>query len=156
MLVTNRSNDIVWGAYGANAVHFSYLLEYVASSIGVKVGRYWQVSNDFHIYERHWPLIGSKPTFGEDMYLVDSKLAHIPLLGTFSPRRFSTDLLNWIERPTITPDTDVPFIRGVLYPVYMAWENRKTDPGACSWWLEQCVDSAWTLACQRWIARRAK
>jgi len=46
-----RSNDIVWGAYGANAVHFSVLQEYMAARIGVGIGYYYQVSNNYHIYE---------------------------------------------------------------------------------------------------------
>lgn len=51
MLVTNRSNDIVWGALGANAVHFSYLQEFIAAGIGCPVGKYYQMSNNFHAYE---------------------------------------------------------------------------------------------------------
>ena len=34
MLVSNRSNDIIWGTYGANAVHFSMLQEFVAAAVG--------------------------------------------------------------------------------------------------------------------------
>ena len=34
MTVCNRSNDLVWGCLGANAVHFSFLLEYMAGLIG--------------------------------------------------------------------------------------------------------------------------
>lgn len=49
--VTCRSNDVVWGAYGANAVHFSFLQEYMAGKIGVRVGRYYQLSNNWHLYE---------------------------------------------------------------------------------------------------------
>lgn len=49
--VTCRSNDVVWGAYGANAVHFSFLQEYLAGKIGVRVGRYYQISNNWHLYE---------------------------------------------------------------------------------------------------------
>lgn len=45
-----RSNDMVWGAYGANAVHFSFLLEYLAARTGLRVGKYYQVSNNFHAY----------------------------------------------------------------------------------------------------------
>lgn len=51
MMVFNRSNDIIWGAYGANAVHFSVLQEYIALNVGVHVGRYWQVSANFHAYD---------------------------------------------------------------------------------------------------------
>lgn len=45
-----RSNDIIWGAYGANAVHFSFLLEYMALWIGCPVGVYRQVSVNWHGY----------------------------------------------------------------------------------------------------------
>ena len=38
MTVHCRSNDIIWGTYGANAVHFSILQEYVAARIGVDLG----------------------------------------------------------------------------------------------------------------------
>ncbi len=45
-----RSNDMIMGGYGANAVHFSVLQEYLAARIGAGVGRYYQVSNNFHVY----------------------------------------------------------------------------------------------------------
>lgn len=48
--VFNRSNDLVWGATGANAVHFSILQEYVASAVGVGIGTYEQISTNSHIY----------------------------------------------------------------------------------------------------------
>lgn len=54
MIVFNRSNDIVWGCYGANAVHFSVLQEYIAARVGVPVGWYEQVSTNFHAYEEKW------------------------------------------------------------------------------------------------------
>jgi len=50
MTVCCRSNDIIWGAYGANAVHMSILQEYIAAAIGVPVGSYFQFSNNFHAY----------------------------------------------------------------------------------------------------------
>lgn len=57
MMVTNRSNDMVWGTYGANAVHFSVLLEYMAALVGRPVGHYWQVSMNTHVYERHFDMM---------------------------------------------------------------------------------------------------
>lgn len=45
-----RSNDIILGAYGANAVHFSVLHEYMAMWIGVPPGSYTQVSVNWHAY----------------------------------------------------------------------------------------------------------
>jgi thymidylate synthase len=50
MTILCRSNDIVYGAYGANAVHFSVLMEYMAGRIGVGVGTMYQVSNNYHAY----------------------------------------------------------------------------------------------------------
>ena len=50
MTVANRSNDMIWGAYGANAVHMSFLQEYVASMCGVKCGIYTQFTHNLHAY----------------------------------------------------------------------------------------------------------
>lgn len=46
-----RSNDIIWGAYGANAVQFGFLLEYLAIAVGCQAGTYRQVSVNWHAYE---------------------------------------------------------------------------------------------------------
>jgi hypothetical protein len=53
MMVSNRSNDIVWGAYGANAVHFSFLHHLIAELSGFQVGVYRQVSDNYHMYDEN-------------------------------------------------------------------------------------------------------
>lgn len=53
LTVFNRSNDICWGMFGANAVQFSMLQEYLAGRIGVQVGRYYQISTNAHLYKAH-------------------------------------------------------------------------------------------------------
>lgn len=50
LTVYNRSNDMIWGAYGANVVQFSTILEYVAAHVNVPIGNYTHVSNAFHVY----------------------------------------------------------------------------------------------------------
>lgn len=50
MTVYNRSNDMIWGAYGANVVQFSMIQEYVAAHLHIPIGEYTQVSNSFHVY----------------------------------------------------------------------------------------------------------
>lgn len=50
LTVCCRSNDFVWGLAGANAVQFSILLEYLAGRIGVVIGKYYQISNNLHVY----------------------------------------------------------------------------------------------------------
>jgi thymidylate synthase len=51
MYVFNRSNDIIWGCYGANMVHMSFLQEYVASHLDCDIGKYYQISTDYHAYK---------------------------------------------------------------------------------------------------------
>jgi hypothetical protein len=51
MTVTCRSNDIILGAYGANIVHMSILLEYVSLATGIPMGVYRQFSNNYHAYD---------------------------------------------------------------------------------------------------------
>lgn len=63
MTVSNRSNDMIWGAYGANAVHFAMLHEFVAAATSMEVGVYTQVSANAHVYtdklygEKTWEAI---------------------------------------------------------------------------------------------------
>ena len=52
MTTTARSHDCVWGATGANAVHFPVLQEYIAGMLGIRVGKFYQFSNNYHMYER--------------------------------------------------------------------------------------------------------
>lgn len=60
MTVFNRSNDAIWGAYGANVVHFSFLQEYIADMVGVPVGTYTQISNSLHAYPNLYPNIWAR------------------------------------------------------------------------------------------------
>lgn len=50
MTVYNRSNDMIWGKYGANVVQFSMIQEYVAAHLDVSIGAYTHVTNSFHVY----------------------------------------------------------------------------------------------------------
>lgn len=50
LTVSCRSNDMIFGAYGSNAVHFSILQELIASALKIEVGKYYQVSNSLHLY----------------------------------------------------------------------------------------------------------
>jgi len=55
MTVFNRSNDALFGACGANVVHFSMLQEYVAALCGWRMGTYTHVTNDLHVYTDPFP-----------------------------------------------------------------------------------------------------
>lgn len=93
-----RSNDIVWGCYGANAVHFSYLLEYMARWIDVPVGRYSQISINWHGYlETTQPLVEKVSSIQLDPYVMEGVR---PLLFPEKP----VDLDHYIEK--ILADTE--------------------------------------------------
>jgi thymidylate synthase len=50
LTVCCRSNDMLWGCHGANAVHFSVLHEYLAARLAVPMGTMYQLSNNAHVY----------------------------------------------------------------------------------------------------------
>jgi hypothetical protein len=50
MLVTNRSNDLIYGTMGSNLYHFSILHEYMAKKTGMQLGTYSQMTTNLHIY----------------------------------------------------------------------------------------------------------
>lgn len=90
MIVFCRSNDIVWGCYGANAVHMSFLQEYLAQMIGVPLGTYSQISVDYHAYtdtpykwDRYFPLT-------EDARDYDDGITTFPLVH--HPPTFEAEL----------------------------------------------------------------
>lgn len=98
--VCNRSNDVVWGAYGANAVQFSILQEYMAAKIGCAVGRYYQVSNNYHVYEdnpywKHW--VAKHPHGGgyapdEEVPYWNSTVETTPVVSPSDVEQFDKDL----------------------------------------------------------------
>lgn len=69
--VFNRSNDLLWGMFGANSMQFSMLLEVIAYSTGLKLGRLYQYTTTPHYY-----------TDGRPGELVKALLANGPMSRT--------------------------------------------------------------------------
>lgn len=169
MLVTNRSNDIVWGAYGANAVHFSYLLEHVASSLGRPVGRYWQMSMNFHSYLDTLKGVEDLQAYAEDDMLPasarwagldpyqDAVVQPFPLMST-DPADWGWELENFLDDDGPGTYAD-PFFSGVAQPMRAAHQEFKGSTGASRYVaalaaLEDVQASDWKLAAQQWVQRR--
>lgn len=169
MLVTNRSNDIIWGAYGANAVHFSYLQEYVARSVGVPVGRYWQMSVNFHAYSNVLETVKDLAAVAPDPELPaelrwagldpyqDGLVEPFPLMST-DQKQWDQDLDAFLGNPTLMGLSD-PFFRKVAAPMWLAHEAYKTAQGVNKFHvtmelLENVKASDWKLAAQHWVLRR--
>jgi thymidylate synthase len=158
MMVTNRSNDIIWGAYGANAVHFSYLQEFMAAAIGVPVGKYYQVSNNFHAYKNTLEKVKDlKPC--SNPYDLTELQQTIPLINT-DMKTWHQDLLMFMEEGPIVGFRD-RFFRRVVTPVWQAHEafkNREDEHRfeKAKEIIQQCADIPWMLACWEWLDRREK
>jgi thymidylate synthase len=57
LVVFCRSQDLIWGASGINWFEFTVMQELVANMIGVPVGIYYHVTNNLHVYSRHFNLV---------------------------------------------------------------------------------------------------
>lgn len=178
MTVCNRSNDIIWGAYGANAVHMSMLHEFVAASVGLPMGVYYQFSNDWHVYIDKFPI---------------EKLAAMIQAGgdPYMPLRLRRDTVNggggsngallsaeWAPYPIMVPGTDhhdwelelerfldmsgegdyaEPFFQHVAKPMLFShtyFKNKYMDDAVRAAMSIAAAD--WRMACTEWLHRRAK
>jgi thymidylate synthase len=164
MTISNRSNDIVWGCYGANAVQFSMLLEYMAARVGVEPGTYRQVSDSYHAYHDTWPKISDiAARFRGDPY-VQGEVSVYPLVA--DPEQFDAELLRWFDNP---PD-DLsfakweaeagqwrnPYFIRVATPVHNSWlAYKRKDREAAGQWLDRCAATDWQRAGREWLQRRS-
>jgi thymidylate synthase len=165
MTVSNRSNDIIWGCYGANAVHFSILLEYMAARIGVEAGVYRQISDSYHAYEETWSKIsGIADRFDGDPYAL-GRVGVYPLVG--DPENFDADLFQWLENPPDDMSLEQwdreaargsapnPYFLHVATPLYNGWfAYKRKDRAAALAWVERCAATDWRRGAREWFERR--
>ena len=169
MTVCNRSNDIIWGAYGANAVHMSMLQEYMASAIGVPVGAYYQVSDNYHAYSEIFEKLLQKFTERDalDFYTQKSLINSNPYtIGEVQPfpmisteiRTWEFDLLGFLDRiPFEKIEFKDPFFNEVAVPIQDSWwlhKLGKTDEAIIE--IQKCIASDWRKACWEWFDRKLK
>lgn len=149
MTVCCRSNDIIWGCYGANAVHMSMLQEFIAQAISMPVGRYYQISNDWHIYEQHFHLLGKLPL---ESYPYPS--GHVPLTNS---RDWEYDMDEGLPSFIASPlaSSEVDYVRLVLQPMLYTWKlYKKRDREGALKRASTIKDEAVKLACFEWLVRR--
>lgn len=127
LTVYNRSHDMVWGAYGANAVHFSVVQELLAAMVGARVGKLVMVSNNFHAYERTAHQIPDQWPWGdgadEGLMLDPYTIGSIDPWPIFSPAQdldqFTDDVSMFFMDPARVGIRN-GFIRKVACPMVMA------------------------------------
>lgn len=171
MTVTCRSNDVILGAYGANAVHFSVLLEYVALMTGLPLGVYRQFSNNYHLYTDLYP--GLKFEREADIVvLADSVNASCPYStpGILRSRDYSREL---VQSPPLMvkgeeqcfhedleafmdgfdiEDLTTRFFKGVVGPMYETWQAWKVKDFEEAEHLTLSIRADdWRSAAQDWL-----
>jgi thymidylate synthase len=155
MTVFNRSNDLIWGMLGTNAVHFSILLEYLAARLGLEAGKYHQITANLHAYTDNWhPEEWLKSPY-RDLYDEDSRraqwqwmaergdserrLLHHPLVTVplvKDPDRFDRECPDFVEhnhqvysqldmKTSKVFDWGEPFLRTVAQPMCNAFHSYK-------------------------------
>jgi thymidylate synthase len=159
MTVVNRSNDIIWGCYGANVVHMSMLQEYMAGRIGVEVGNYWQISNNLHYYQNVKEAYEhiQRPDNWINPYL--NGVRPFPMMNT-TPEIWERDLHLFMEHGAV-PGLEDKFFTRVAVPMLVSYKayKDKNDPDrfvAARSALENCAAPDWKKACSEWLDRREK
>lgn len=158
MTVCNRSNDAWWGAYGANMVHFSILLEYMAAWLNVPMGVYRQMSNNLHLYTDVikgviGDSIGGLRVLGhriiaDDLYPM---IAATPMIDDFE--RWHMELSAFIQGTDF--DFEEPFFQGVALPMlraHTAYKRKQYDLAIIH--AESVTAPDWRAASFGWLRRR--
>ena len=152
MTVCCRSNDAVWGAYGANAVHFSILHEFVARAAGLRQGLMYQLSNNFHIYEHHWHML-DVPTRTFEPYCYKEGLV-IPLFENQEEWVLfleDCETMDFNSHPVFHTD----FFNKIVRNCVSAWnwyKNGNINAALSTTALMPMCD--WRIAMESWLIRR--
>lgn len=164
MLVSCRSNDLILGCYGANAVHFSVLQEYVAAALECAVGTYTHVSDSWHFYEdnpyaqyvlarrdqeqaytyRDYYTPGHGPQIGA-----------LELFGDFENVAHDLTQFMHVEWDDVAAYKTYPF-QAIMYPMRNAYSAyKKKDYGTALTIAKSIASPDWRIACTEWLERRA-
>jgi thymidylate synthase len=163
MTVCNRSNDILFGAYNTNAVCFSILQEYIAMGIGVSMGKYWQMSNDYHAYLNVFTPLTPLADRCADPYRVQynpymtesiesTRIVDTPI------KEWTEDLHMWFSDP-YKVGIRSKFFKKVATPMYAAHKaHKKGETAEAIKIIDNQMDLRfdWAIASKEWLTRRLK
>jgi thymidylate synthase len=157
LTVINRSNDLLWGTFGNDHVHFSLLQEYLAGKIGLSVGRLHVFSNNFHVYLNRWnPQLwlaqGLPPT---------SYPTTIPLWDNCSEGYWGSfdqemwELVSRHDRDAMGGAYHFPFLYRVAQPMFIAHHYYKRGDFSSALLTATAIKAEdWRIRCTKWLERR--
>jgi len=167
MTVSNRSNDIIWGTFGANAVHMSMLHEYVASALMLHVGKYTQISDSFHAYidvfeDMHAKLEAEDAfdyyTMKESINPYENKSINPYPMMSVDSFTWDTDLVNFLDRkPFQEMEFTDDFFTDVACPLQDAWYcYKKGEYEEALVEVQRCEATDWCTAGFDWLNKAIK
>ncbi len=80
LTVYMRSNDMLWGASAVNIFNFTFMQEYFAAILGLEVGNYYHIANNFHYYEdkqKVLKVIASVSEYEDVPYVYEKKFSSL-------------------------------------------------------------------------------
>ena len=162
MTVCNRSNDMLWGAYGANVVHMSVLQELVAHKLELDVGIYRQVSDSFHVYLNNvWDRVKdlTLDVYFETTNIHDTLEDYEPVPLFLDDGVLDWELNRFFNYHPADLETsnnwECPCMRDIAVPMATAYSFYKS--GNFNEALQQCeniVPVDWKNACLSWLRTR--
>jgi len=160
MAVFNRSNDIYWGALGANAVHFSFLQEFVAHALQLRMGVYRQISVNLHLYLELYDAskyVRNPPDAAEFDFYSNGQVRPHPIMLNDDYVGFINDCEVFCRDPF---DGDYEythsFFNTVAHPLAMISKTRRGHSGDGRSWADRVAAEDVKRAAQQWIARRER
>lgn len=153
MTVTNRSNDAIFGCFGANVVHFSFLLEYMASVLQVPMGVYRQFTNNLHAYTNVFSREKLKTISLESEVCSDWNNGNLMSIPWYLWEAELFAVLNGNYAGIVDP-----FLANVAIPTLQAWNARKAGAPIDEVLaiVEQITSADWRVAMTEWLERRRK
>lgn len=177
MTTVARGLDIVLGAYGANAVHMSILLEYVAAMIGLEIGVYRQFANNYHAYTELYPhlkldreglvtladKVRSSDPYGRpgplrSLDYDNPRIVPMPLMEPGEEQDWHEDLeafMSMVDEGIPSHGFDTLFFDKVVGPMYnswFAWKQGKFELAESH--SRNIVANDWRAAALDWLSIR--
>ncbi len=144
--VCNRSNDLLWGCLGANAVHMTLLHELIARAVGIEQGWYRVFTHNLHVYRerKDWLRLKDQRVIRDD-YTGRNRMLTYPLLTTGETyEHLLKDCEEYVSGVTHYPRTQ--WMRRVFLPAMTNFQARKP--------VVPIAAPDWDRACGEWLARK--
>ena len=153
MTVFNRSNDVIWGALGANVVHMTILHELMAHATGLSMGLYRVSTACLHGYTTASQYNALRRSVGAVDYYRYKGLRPRPLLQSHET---AWDMLEACKRVIAFPWQDsygVRWLDKTWIPARDAYQARKKGQPT-DVLLSRIEAEDWRIACMEWCNRR--